>query len=108
MAKRFAPGQQHPQNEVGQVGLFGHEPAELWSFDPEDDTGLTHSCGRDSRLAGDEVELAEEVARTPADDGRLRRTGHRRPDDLDLAGFDGDEVIVRIARTVENVAGRDR
>ncbi|CAB4916799.1 unannotated protein [freshwater metagenome] len=106
-AQRLAAGHQGAQQDVGEVGVLGHQPAEPGRRHPVHPAGLHHPRDHVDDLAGEQVELAEEAARPVLGDRGLRLVAGRRAGDLHPAGLQDDQVVSGVAGGEDHVAGDD-
>jgi hypothetical protein len=104
----LAPGAEGLEEEVGQLGVLGHQLPEPQRRDPVHATGLDHARNQIHRLAGEHVQLAEKRARPEAHERLLGLLPRGRLDDLYRGVLGNDEVVACVARAVENLAGLDR
>ena len=108
MDEDLTPGAEGLEEEIGQLGVLGHQRAEAQGGDPVHATALDDASDQIDGLASEHVELAEKRARTEPHERLLRLVRRRRLDDLDRRVVGQDQVIACVARAVENLAGLDR
>lgn len=104
----LAPRQEGAQQQVGELGVLGHQAAELGRWNPVHATGLDHARGQVGRLSRQQAQLTDEGARAMADQRRLGGVAGRRAHHLDRSAFDNDQVVAWIAGREHRVADLDR
>jgi hypothetical protein len=107
VSEEIAPCQEGAEQDVGELGIFGHESAELLGGDAVNATLFDDSGGEIDGLSGQEVELAEEASPSVSGDDLLGFVAAGWTQDLDLAGLDDDEVVGRVAGAEDDVVDPD-
>ena len=70
-AEQFPTGDESSEDDVGELRLGAHEPAELRGRDRQQPSGLGNASGEEEPLARQQVQLAQEPARSMGHDDRL-------------------------------------
>ena len=101
-----APGHEGDQDRVTEPGVGGDEPAERVPRHHDHLTGLHRAGGHEDAHAGEQVELADELARTVLRDDLLLGAvvGH----DLDRPRHHDVEVVGHVTLAEEVLAGGHR
>ncbi|BCB92005.1 hypothetical protein Psuf_093180 [Phytohabitans suffuscus] len=100
-ADDLAPFPERLDDDVGDVDLLGEGPAQHRRPDPDDRPGGDHPRGQVHLLAGQQVELAEEVAGAAAVDQALALDRGRLADDVDGRRLEQEEVVGVVAGRVQ-------
>jgi len=102
-AQQLAAGDQRPEDDVGQLAVVRHQLPQALGRDPADRPRFPHSAQEVDVLPGQQVQLAHEAARGHLRHGLRGHLSGRRPDDLDRAFNDHDQVNVLITRLEQHV-----
>ena len=102
--QQLPAGDQRLEDDVGQLNVVRHQLSQPLGRDPVDRPGLPDPGPHVDVLPGQEAQLAHETARADLGHGLGRHRGGRRPDDLDGAFGDHDQVDVLITRLEQHIA----
>ena len=105
VAQELAAGDQRAEDQVGEVGLGAHEPAELGGRDASTRPGPVTRAVRQGRWPVSRFSSPRNRGRRRRDQ-RLCVVGPVGPDDLGLALEHHEEVVGVVAGPVQHLAGR--
>ena len=102
--QQFPAGDERLEDDVGQLDVVRHQLPQPVGRDPVDRPGLPDPGQHVDVLPGQQAQLAHETARADLGHGLGRHRGGRRPNDLDRALGDHDQVDVLITRLEQHIA----